>query len=68
MSGFNKLGRNVTRRFFMNSNNQTGINKKRVHFKPFAFSKPPIIYRKTPMVMSRNSARKNKRKTRKKRV
>jgi len=62
MSGFNELGRS---RFFMNSNKQTGINKNRVHFKPFAFSKPAI---KTPMVMSRKPTRKKKRKTRKKRV
>ena len=50
---------------FMN----TSDKKNRVHFKSFAFSKPAVKYRKTPMPV-RRSARKNikkKNKTMKKR-
>lgn len=42
MPGFDGLRHNVTHNFFMNANTQTG-KKNRVHFKPFAFSKPPIL-------------------------
>ena len=42
MPGFGRSRHNVTHNFFTNSNIQTG-KKTRVHFKPFAFSKPPIL-------------------------
>lgn len=68
MTGLHGLGRRVTRRYFMNSNIHTGIKlKHRVHFKPFAFSKPPII---TPVVRvrTRRISNKKKRKTLKNKV
>ena len=59
----------ITHNFFLNTNTQIG-KKNRVHFKPFAFSKQPIRYRKTPFPVKRLSRKNNKkkRKTLKKQV